>query len=92
MNMITELSPLDITRLIQNSKGSKRMGRFARHKLRILERDHFKCRYCNRSENLTITHINHHGRKARRNAGNLDPNNCKTLCIECHLLIDRGKT
>lgn len=86
--MITELLPLNINSILRNVMASKTKGRRARKIMLILIRDNFRCVYCNRSHNLTIAH-NIPIRRRHRITSSYKQHTCKTVCVECHLMIDR---
>lgn len=84
---VTHLTALDITQVKRKAiHGNEFKARKARKILRILERDNFKCVTCNRTKNLTVAHIKPIGR--HRPLSTYNPNNCKILCTECHILVD----
>jgi len=87
--MITHLQSIDIKALKERAVTKcYTQGRRARRMLAILVRDKFKCVTCNRTTNLTISHTKHLG-KSSRNPSIYTLDNCRTLCVECHLLVDR---
>lgn len=50
-----------------------------RRRLRIYERDGFRCLHCSTTEDLTIDHI-----VPRRRGGTNDESNLQTLCRRCN--------
>lgn len=62
----------------------------ARRKLRILERDGFKCVNCGSTHNLTIDHYKRPSIKNHHDSHWYKPSCCKTLCEECH--IEKNRT
>lgn len=55
--------------------------------LKVRERDGFKCTLCNSTDRVQAHHIiAWHADESKR----LDLNNGKTLCISCHLKLERG--
>ncbi len=84
------LTCLNISNLKAASRRSTTSGSRARHKLRVLERDEFKCVHCGSSDCLTIAHTTPPKKKKDRNAGSYKVDDCITLCEECHILFDDG--
>ena len=84
---------LDIEKLKEDAITRHRTrGRRARRRLAILERDGFKCTSCGRSDRLTIAHIipiRKPGSK-RCSASSFKFDECKTKCVECHLIEEFG--
>ena len=85
--MVYGMYVLDIEKVKANAKKHTSNGKRARDKLRILERDEFKCVFCGSDKNLTIDHVNNHGEGI--NTHNLMNsymlNECQTLCRTCHI-------
>lgn len=91
--MLTPKKPIDIDVLKINAMiKSRDPGRKARRRLFILQRDGFKCVNCGSSENLTIAHIKSIKELGvtRFAAAAWKPDNCKTLCVACHIKEDFG--
>ena len=65
-------------------------GKRARRKLKVLNRDNFKCVTCGIDRNLTIAHIVPI-RKKNRGANSYKIDNCKTQCSPCHIMEEFGK-
>ena len=81
---VTHLDVLNIPMLkIKVMDKPTQSRKVARLKLKILERDKFRCVTCNRSKDLTIAHINPVG--CHRNLSSYKLSNCRTLCEECHI-------
>ena len=62
----------------------KRIGYRARLRLRrfVFERDGFRCVRCSRPGRLE----NHHIVPIAAGGNEVDPANCETLCVRCHIL------
>lgn len=62
--------------------------RWQKMRLRILERDNFKCTLCGDTE--TTLHVHHE--EYRGEPWEADPNKLKTLCKDCHGIIEAHKS
>lgn len=81
---------IDIENLKEIAKKSNDCGKKARKKLRILERDGFKCTNCGRKDHLTIAHKTPI-RVKNRSSVHFKLNECITLCVRCHIYLDSEK-
>jgi 5-methylcytosine-specific restriction endonuclease McrA len=88
--MITTLPSINLYRLLYNIKKTGIQGRRARRRFAILKRDNFRCVNCGSTKELTISHkepVRLPGRK--RNCVSVFAfDNCKTLCVLCHIKED----
>lgn len=72
----------------KNKKTTSKIGRTKEYKefrLRILERDNYKCQECGSSYRLQIHHLKP---KSKYPELIMEPSNCITLCITCHSKTD----
>lgn len=83
---MVNLDHLDVEKL-KNDCVTKygKQRRKAIRRLKILERDNFKCTTCGRSNKLTIAHIVPIGIQKRCDHKSFKMDECKTQCVECHL-------
>lgn len=56
-------------------------------RLKILERDGYKCQKCGYNENLKRLQVHHI--LAQKHGGQHDENNLITLCLVCHRIADK---
>lgn len=85
---------INIEELKKSAKTKTRdSGRKARRRLFILQRDEFRCVNCGSTDNLTIAHIKSIKELgvSRFAATSWKPDNCKTLCVNCHIKEDFGE-
>lgn len=67
-------------------------------KLKVLERDGYKCRHCGKAEKLKIHHKDKRGWSyfncsySKKSLINNDMDNLLTLCSSCHLRLHRRDT
>ena len=90
----TKLICIDIPQLKESAKKTSTCGLRARHKLAILTRDGFKCAVCGKAEKLTIAHIKPLAERPGsqgRNASSYKVDECKTICVACHILEEFGR-
>ena len=89
----TKLICIDIPQLKESAKKTNTCGLRARHKLAILTRDGFKCAVCGKAEKLTIAHIKPLAEclgGQGRNASSYKVEECKTMCVACHISEEFG--
>lgn len=85
------LTPLDVAALKQSAArpvGNGKLGHGvaarARRKLRVLERDGFRCKRCGSTKNLTIDHVGWTPGFNKSGPSSIVPELCQTLCVWCH--------
>jgi 5-methylcytosine-specific restriction endonuclease McrA len=64
--------------------------RRAMAKLRILERDGFKCVKCGKQEMLTIHHYKYVKKYFYNDTRSYKIDSCETLCIDCHTVVNNN--
>jgi hypothetical protein len=88
--MTKKMLSIDIEKLKESAKKRNSCGARARRKLKILERDGFRCVRCGSTKLLTIAHWNKIN-KRNRGVSDFKIRECRTLCVGCHYYEDNVK-
>lgn len=68
-----------------NHRKSVDSQRFGGNRIKVLERDSYKCVICGSTELIQVHHIDETGRNKPKEQQNNDMENLITLCAKCHI-------